>query len=167
MALMSLMQYAEGPKCKVGALLANNIQGLVGALAGAREIQQAENDVIANPRELVEKVVSRISTLLDQEPEEGENHPYDAAIAAYLFLLSRASAGGVEKAFDILSNSERTDMPWTTMMCRWIRQRGGAPSKVADHWPEPEVHSVQVDWKQSTSSAASDSSSQSVSAGGQ
>ena len=158
MALMSLMQYAEGPKCKVGALLANDIQGLIRVLAEAREVKQAENQIIANPGELVDTVVSRIGKLLDKEPEEGENHPYDAAIAAYSFVLSRASAEGVEKAFEILRNSERTDMPWTTMMCWWIRQRGGGPSKVANYWPEPELESVEADRGECALSTSSDSS---------
>jgi len=121
------MQYAEGPEYTVGALLCNDIQCLIYVLVTAREVDLARNDIIANP-DRADAVVSRISTLLDEEPGQGEFHPHDAAIAAYLFVLTRASARGIEEAFAILRNYKRADMLWAPHMCRWIRQKQLLPA---------------------------------------
>lgn len=120
MSLIYLMQYVEGPECRVDALLSNHIDGFVRHLVEAGEIQRAQEDIRANPDTRVEAILSRMDKLLHSESGATEDHPYDAAIATYLFLLSRCSASGLREAIGKLRDNPRDDMPWTAMMCSWV-----------------------------------------------
>jgi hypothetical protein len=90
------MEKIESPRFSALVNLASNLKTFLRIVADQPEIQ-ALAEAMKSP-EGIEKVAGRLATLAAQPGDEGQEDPADAALAAYLWLLSQRDQEQTERA---------------------------------------------------------------------
>lgn len=67
----------------------------------------------SDPKEFVKEIIKRIKKLITLKVDRKKLHPYDHAIATYLFVVSQISNEDIPVACRIVMRSKLTNLWWT------------------------------------------------------
>jgi len=141
-ALDALFELAESPMLFVRTSVANNVASLAYLFLQFGEVHRAIQTIAADPR-MAEAVLRRLGLLLTQQLPANERHPYDVAVAVYLFVLGRSNALALDEALREVRDSGLPNLDWAYAMHNWLV--GTAPATVDQYEGAGSVQSGRLD----------------------
>ncbi len=121
----ALIGFAENPALFVRTAFLNNITGLRLILLQSPHVRSAISAIRAEPTR-ADAVAKRIGSLLMRELPADELHPYDVAIAVYLFVLGSSSAEALDRALCAIREAKLPNLFWGYAMYNHLI--GAAPA---------------------------------------
>jgi hypothetical protein len=106
--LNKLFAHIEGASFTSSAYILNTLASFTLYAENSPEYQNALESSLSHPTESSEYIYQRIERLLGTEDDGTYMHPYDASIAAYLYLISKLSTAFYAKKVKDLSLPQNT-----------------------------------------------------------
>lgn len=132
--LETLRAVAEGNDLFVRANLANSPAQVIRCFIDNPDFHRALEELRSQPR-APEEVLTRLNDLLAAEVDDDRRHPWDVAVAAYLFVLEQlGDRKALDQALNAVRESTLKNLFWANAVHNYLARDvvTGTPSTVDD-----------------------------------
>lgn len=111
--LEKLFAFAEGNETRKGAYVLNSVSSFISFIESRPEFQNAEKIILSNVKGQLDRVGSRIASLISINSQDNELHSYDVAIAIYLYLVQKTAPSETKRFIKAVEGERAKNFWWT------------------------------------------------------